>query len=124
MRSTRRYLWPPRVKFESPDGSDDETDDDKPGDDAPTATPSASDPVDNDSEVSSSLTQSLADQVHALNARFNVYWDESHEHQVALSRDMDSIRAKMAAIRACLDQITQQLTQLLSFHTAPPPPPP
>ena len=68
------------MKFGSPDGSDDETDDDKPDDDDPTATPNASDLVDSDSKVSSSLTQSLADQIHALTARFNAYWDESQEH--------------------------------------------
>ena len=109
----------PRVKFGSPD----ETNDDVTDDDAPAATPSASDLVDGDLEVPSSSTQSLADQIHALTSRFDAYWDESQEHQVALIQDMDSIRAEMAAIRASQDQITQQLAQLLSFHTAPPPPP-
>ena len=64
-----------RVKFGSPDESDDETDDD-----APTTTPSSSDPVDDDPEVPYSLTQSLADQIHALIACFDAYWDESQEH--------------------------------------------
>ena len=109
----------PRVKFGSPDESDYETDDD-----ALTTTPSVSDPVDDDPEVPYSLTQSLADQIHALIARFDAFWDESQEHWVALSQDMESIRAEMAALQASQDQITQQLAQLLSFHTAPPPPPP
>ena len=51
----------PRVKFESPDESSDETDDDKTYDDVPTTTPKASDPVDGDPEVPSSSTQSLVD---------------------------------------------------------------
>ena len=65
----------PRAKFGRPDESDDEIDDD-----VPTATPSAGDP-----EVPSSLNQSLVDQIHALTTRFDAYWDESHEHRVALS---------------------------------------
>ena len=87
----------PRVKFGSPDKTDD---------DAPADTPSTRDPMDGDPEVPSSSTQSLADQIHALTARFDAYWDESQEHRVALSQDMDSIRAEMAAIRASQDQIT------------------
>ena len=109
----------PRVKFGSPNESDDETDDD-----VPMATPSVSDLVDDDLEVPSSSTQSLADQIHALTTRFDAYWDELQENRVALSQDMDSIRAAMAAIRTSQDQIAQQLALLLSFHTAPPPPPP
>ena len=85
----------PRVKFGSLDKSDDET-----GDDVPTATPNVSDLVDGDPKVPSSSTQSLADQIHALTTRFDAYWNESQEHRVALSQDMDSIRAEMAAIRA------------------------
>ena len=108
----------PGVKFGSLDESNDETDDD-----VPAATLSASDPVDDDPEVPSSSTQSLVDQIHALTTHFDAYWGESQEHQVALSQDMDSIRAEMAAIRASQDQIAQQLAQLLSFHTAPPSPP-
>ena len=92
----------PRVKFGSPNESDDETDDD-----VPAATPSMSDLVDGDSEVPSSSTQSLANQIHALTTHFDAYWDESQEHLVALIQDVDSIRAKMAAIRASQDQISQ-----------------
>ena len=62
----------PRVKFGSPDKSDDETDND-----VPAATPSASDPVDGDPEVPSSSNQSLADHIHALTTRFDAYWGES-----------------------------------------------
>ena len=62
----------PRVKFGSPDESDEEIDED-----VPAATPSTSDPMDGDLEVPSSSTQPLADQVHALTTRFDAYWDES-----------------------------------------------
>ena len=62
----------PKAKFWSPDESDEETDED-----ASAATPSASDLEDGDPEVPSSLTQSLADQIHALTTRFDTYWDES-----------------------------------------------
>ena len=96
------------MKFGSPDESDDETDndeidDDESDDDALTGTPSASDPMDDNPKVPSSSTQSLTDQIHALTARFDAYWDESQEHWVTLSQDMDSIRAEMAAIRASQD---------------------
>ena len=74
-------------------------------------------------EVPYGSTQSLADQIHALTARFDTYWDESPEHCVALSQDMDAIRAEMAIIRSSQDHIMQQLAELLSFHTLPPPPP-
>ena len=108
----------PRVKFGSPDEFNDETDYD-----VPTATPSASDLVDSDPEVPSSSTKSLADHIHALTTRFDAYWDKSQEHRVALNQDMDSIKAEITAICANQDQIAQHLAQLLSFHTAPPPPP-
>ena len=84
-----------KAKFRSPSDSDEETDDD-----AAAATPSASDPEDRDPEVPSSSTQSLVDQIHTLTTRFNTYWDESQEHCVALSQDMDAIRAEMTISRA------------------------
>ena len=91
----------PKAKFGSPSYSDEETDED-----VAVATPSAGDPEDNDPEVPSSSTQSLVDQIHALTTRFDAYWDESQEHHVALSQDMDAIRAEMATIRASQDHIT------------------
>ena len=109
----------PKAKFESSGDSDEETEED-----APTATPNASDLEDGNPEVPSSSTQSLGDQIHALTTRFDAYWDESQEHRVALSQDMNAIRAEMATIRASQDFITQQLAQLLSLHTLPLPPPP
>ena len=92
----------PKVKFGSPGDLDEEIDDD-----APIATTSAGDPEDGDPEVPSSSTQSLADQIHALTTWFNSYWDESQEHRVALSQDMDAIRAEMATIHASQDHIMQ-----------------
>ena len=58
----------PKAKFRSPDDSDEEI-----NEDVEAATPSASDPDDGDPEVPSSLTQSLADQIHALTTRFDAY---------------------------------------------------
>ena len=57
-----------RAKYASPVKSDNETDDD-----VLEVTPSASDPMDSDPEVPSSLTQSLANQIHALTTRFDAY---------------------------------------------------
>ena len=90
----------PKVEFGSLGYLDEETDED-----ASTATPSTGDLEDGDPEVPSSLTLSLTDQIHALTTRFDAYWDESQEHCVALSQDMDAIRVEMATIRANQDLI-------------------
>ena len=89
----------PKVKFRSPGDSNEETDED-----ASVFTPSVGNP-----EVPSSLTQSLGDQIHALTTWFDTYWEESQEHRVTLSQDMDAIRAEMATIRTSQDLIMQQL---------------
>ena len=115
-----QYFLPiplPKAKFGNLGDSKEEADDD-----AAVAAPSEGDPEDGDPEVPSSSTQSLAYQIHALTERFDAYWDESQENRVSLSQDMDTIKAEMAIIRSNQDQITQQLAQLLSFHTPPPPP--
>ena len=93
----------PRAKYGSPGESDDKTDDN-----VPAATPSSSDSVASDPKVPFSSTRSLADQIHELTTRFDAYWDESEEHRVALSQDMDAIKAEMTSIRANQDLITQQ----------------
>ena len=85
----------PKAKFGSLGDLDEETDED-----ALATTPSAGDPEDGDPEVPFSSTQSLGDQIHALTTRFDAYWDESQEHRVTLSQDMDAILAEMATIRA------------------------
>ena len=91
----------PKAKFESLSDSNEETDED-----VAVATLSAGDPKDKDPEVPSKSTQSLVDHIHALTTRFDAYWDESQEHRVALSQDMDAIRAEIATIRASQDHIT------------------
>ena len=73
--------------------------------DALAATPSAGELEDDDLEVQSNST-SLGDQIHALTTRFDAYLDESQEHLVALSQDMDAIRAEMATIHASQYLIT------------------
>ena len=93
----------PKVKFGSPEDLEEEADDD----DAAAVAPSEGDPEDGDPEDPSSSTQSLADQIHALTAQFDAYKDDSHEHRVALSQDMDAIKAKMAIIRSNQDHIMQ-----------------
>ena len=108
----------PKEKFRSPGDSEEEADDD-----ATTTAPSEGDPKDDDPKGPSSSTQSLEDQINALTAQFDAYWDESQEHHISLSQNMDAIKAEMAIIRSNQDQITQQLVQLLSFHTPSPPPP-
>ena len=92
----------PKVKFGSPGDSDEEVDDD-----AITTAPSEGDLEDGDPKVPSSSTQSLADQIHALTSRFDAYWDESQEHCIALSQNMDALKAEMAIIRSNQDRITQ-----------------
>ena len=91
-----------KVKFGSPGDSEEEADDD-----VTIVAPSEGDPEDGDPEVPSSSTQSLAYQIHALTERFDAYWDESQEHRVALSKDMDALKAEMAIIHSNQDRITQ-----------------
>ena len=81
------------MKFGSLGDSKEEADDD-----VVAAALSEGDPEDGDLEIPSSSTQSLAYQIHALIERFDPYWDESQEHRVALSQDMDAIKAEMAII--------------------------
>ena len=79
-----------KAKFGSLGDSNKKTDED-----APATTPSTGDP-----EVPSSSTQSLGDHIHALTTLFDAYWDESQEHRVTLSQNMDAIKVDMATIRA------------------------
>ena len=58
----------PKAKFGSLGDSDEET-----SDDAAAATPSVGYPENGDLKVPSSSTQSLADQIHVLTARFHAY---------------------------------------------------
>ena len=107
----------PKAKFWSPIELEEEA-----NDDVATAALSEGDFEDGDPEVPSSLTQSLVDQIHALTARYDAYKDESQEHRVALSQDMDALKVELAIFCSNQDRIKQHLAQLLSFHTPPPPP--
>ena len=91
----------PKAKFGSHGDSEKEADDD-----AAVAAPSEDDPEDGNLEVPSSSTQSLANHIHVLTVQFDTYWDESREHRVALSQDLDAIKVEMAIISSNQDQIT------------------
>ena len=58
--------------------------------------------------VSPSTT--LEDQVQDLITRFDTYWDETQEHQVTMSRDMDALRADMRTVMS--NQVTILSNQL------------
>ena len=84
----------PKAKFGSSTESAEEADDD-----VAAATPSECESEDGDLEVPSSSTKPPADQIHALTKQFDAYWDETQEHRVALSQDMDALKVEMAIIR-------------------------
>ena len=72
----------------------------------------------------------LEDPVLSLTERFDAFWDETKEHRVLVTQDMEALRADMWTILANLAIILQQqqsmqaqLAQLLAFHQPPPPPP-
>ena len=48
-------------------------------------------PSQEENQVSPSTT--LEDQVQDLTFRFDAYWDETQEHQVTISQDMDRLKA-------------------------------
>ena len=85
----------PKAEFGSSVESTEEADDD-----ATAAAPSEGEFEDINLEVLSSSTQPLADQIHALTTRFDAYWDETQEHRVTLSQDMDALKAEIAIIRS------------------------
>ena len=45
-----------------------------------------------------SPTPTLEDQVHKLTTRFDAFWDETQEHQVSITEDVDVLRAAMATV--------------------------
>ena len=73
-------------------------------------------------EDPSNPSQTLEDQVHNLTTRFDAFWDETQEHQVSLSQEMDDLKAKMNIVLSNQEMNKQQLTQILAYHTPPPPP--
>ena len=78
----------------------------------------------------SSPTTDLEDPVLSLTERFDAFWDETQEHRVLLTQDMEALRADMCMVLANQATILQQqqslqaqLAQLLALHQPPPPPP-
>ena len=78
--------------------------------------------------ASSSLTPDLEDSVLALTKRFDAFWDETQEHLVLLTQDMEALRVDMRTVLANQATILQQqqsfqaqLAQLLAHHQPPPP---
>ena len=69
------------------------------------------------------------DLVLSLTERFNAFWDETQEHRVLITQDMEALRADMRTVLANQATILQQqqtlqaqIAQLLAFHQPPPPP--
>ena len=72
----------------------------------------------------------LEDPVLSLTERFDAFWDETQEHRVLVTQDMEALRVDMRTVLANQAIILQQqqsmqaqLAQLLAFHQPPPPPP-
>ena len=72
----------------------------------------------------------LEDPVLSLTEQFDAFWDETQEHRVLVTQDMEALRADMRTVLAnqaiILHQqqsMQAQLAQLLAFHQPPPPPP-
>ena len=72
----------------------------------------------------------IEDPMLSLTERFDTFWDETQEHRVLVTQDMEALRADMRTVLANQAIILQQqqtmeaqLAQLLAFHQPPPPPP-
>ena len=72
----------------------------------------------------------LEDPMLSLTESFDAFWDETQEHRVLVTQDMEALRADMQTVLANQAIILQQqqtmqaqLAQLLAFHQPPPPPP-
>ena len=68
--------------------------------------------------------------VLSLTERFDAFWDETQEHRVLVTQDMEALCADMRTVLANQAIILQQqqsmqaqIAQLLAFHQPPPPPP-
>ena len=77
----------------------------------------------------SNPTPDLEDPVLALTDRFDAFWDETQEHRVLITQDMEALRTDMRTVLANQATILQQqqslqaqLAQLLALHQPPPPP--
>ena len=80
--------------------------------------------------VPPSPSPDIEDPVLSLTERFDAFWDETQEHRVLVTQDMEALRADMRIVLANQAIILQQqqvmqaqLAQLLAFHQPPPPPP-
>ena len=80
--------------------------------------------------VPPSPSPDIEDPVLSLTERFDAFWDETQEHRVLVTQDMEALRADMRTVMANQAIILQQqqtmqaqLAQLLAFHHPPPPPP-
>ena len=80
--------------------------------------------------VPPSPSPDIEDPVLSLTERFDAFWDETQEHRVLVTQDMEALRADMRTVLANQATILQQqqtmqaqLSQLLAFHHPPPPPP-
>ena len=78
----------------------------------------------------SSPSPDLEDPVLSLTERFDAFWDETQEHRVLVTQDMEALRADMRTVLVNQATILQQqqtlqtqIAQLLAFHQPPPPPP-
>ena len=67
------------------------------------------------------------DPVLSLTERFDALWDETQEHRVLVTQDMEALRADMRTVLANQATILQQqqtlqaqIAQLLAFHQPPP----
>ena len=70
------------------------------------------------------------DPMLSLIERFDAFWDETQEHRVLVTQDMEALRADMHTVLANQATILQQqqtlqaqIAQLLAFYQPPPPPP-
>ena len=77
-----------------------------------------------------SSSPDLEDPVLSLTERFDAFWDETQEHRVLVTQDMEALRGDMRTVLANqalilqLQQVMQaQLAQFIAFHQPPPPPP-
>ena len=75
----------------------------------------------------SSPTPDLEDPVLALTDRFDAFWDETQEHRVLITQDMEALRvdthtvlANQATILQNQQALQAQLAQLLALHQPPP----
>ena len=78
-------------------------------------------------EAPSSPTPDLEDPVLALTDHFHALWDETQEHRVLITHDVEALRADMRTVLANQATILRnqlslqdQLAQLLALHHPPP----